>query len=253
MTPSTDSGYAGLGSSLSTRRAARWAYGEVDSELGRTISHSTSATSPAGTLRLDADRDGDSLHRFTSRPTTMRSSTKTWSSNTTTGGGVALAHADLNNDGIADVVGITSGGLYLRLRRRTPELLWSHGGVDFPDTPTAPLAGSRAMTRVPRTRCRSEGVMNISCRWRWPTRAPALRHRSPSSCAGVGPAPQHRRSGPSRSHYQESRGHCCSNQSPHQLGLAVAFTSPTPMALTPSPCELSCAMMFAVFEVGSYR
>jgi FG-GAP-like repeat len=58
------------------------------------------------------------------------SNTKTWSSGTLTGGGVAVVHADLNKDNIDDLVGITTGGYVYAYDAAHQNLIWSSTGLN---------------------------------------------------------------------------------------------------------------------------
>ncbi len=58
------------------------------------------------------------------------SNTKAWSSGTTTGGGVAVVHADLNNDGIDDLIGITGAGYIYAYDAAHQSLIWSSTGLN---------------------------------------------------------------------------------------------------------------------------
>ncbi len=129
MTPGSDSGYGGM--RLLAMDPASGAL-TVSDTIDSNWSHD-SAFSVGDVLGTGADQillGTAKLYDNYFTAFDLASNTKKWSSTNTNGGGAAIAHADLNKDGIDDFVGITSNGYVQAYDVAHQTVLWGSTGLN---------------------------------------------------------------------------------------------------------------------------
>ncbi len=129
MTPGSDSGYGGM--RLLAMDPASGAL-TVSDTIDSNWSHD-SAFSVGDVLGTGADQillGTAKLYDNYFTAFDLASNTKKWSSTNTNGGGAAIAHADLNKDGIDDFIGITSNGYLQAYDVAHQTVLWGSTGLN---------------------------------------------------------------------------------------------------------------------------
>jgi PKD domain/FG-GAP-like repeat/FG-GAP repeat len=128
MTPGTDSGYAGTRViALDPVTGFIGLSSEVDSNWSRNSAFSVGDVLGTGLDQMLIGTATLYTNYFTAYD--YASNTKKWSSATTSGGGQAVVHADLNADGTDDLVGVTSDGYIYAYDVAHQTLLWSSTGL----------------------------------------------------------------------------------------------------------------------------
>ena len=129
MTPGTQSGYGGTRViSMNPATGAIGVSAEVDTNWSHDYAFNVGDVFGTGTDEMLIGTAALYTDYFTAFDFSMN--TKTWSSGTTTGGGVAVVHADLNKDGIDDLIGITNGGYVYAYDVAHQTLIWSSTGLN---------------------------------------------------------------------------------------------------------------------------
>lgn len=133
LSPRNDSGYSGTRVvSMDPASGAIGVSGEVDSNWSGDRGFNVGNVLGAG---IDSMLIGTAtLYNDYFTAFDFATSTETWKSGLVSsagsyGGGVAIVHADLNNDGIDDLVGITSGGYVYVYDVAHQVLIWSSTGL----------------------------------------------------------------------------------------------------------------------------
>jgi hypothetical protein len=128
MTPGTDSGYAGTRViALDPATGFIGLSNEVDSNWSHNAAFNVGDVLGTGLDQMLIGTATLYTNYFTAYD--YASNLKKWSSATTSGGGQAIVHADLNSDGVDDFVGVTSDGYIYAYDVAHQTLLWSSTGL----------------------------------------------------------------------------------------------------------------------------
>jgi FG-GAP repeat len=128
MTPGTDSGYAGTRViALDPATGFIGLSNEVDSHWSHNAAFNVGDVLGTGLDQMLIGTATLYTNYFTAYD--YASNLKKWSSATTSGGGQAIVHADLNSDGVDDFVGVTSDGYIYAYDVAHQTLLWSSTGL----------------------------------------------------------------------------------------------------------------------------
>lgn len=128
MTPSADSGYAGTRViSMDPATGVIGVSNEVDTNWSRNTGFDVGNVLGNGVDEMLIGTANLYTNYFTAFD--FSSNAKVWTSGTTSGGGTALTHADLNGDGVDDLVGLTSDGYVYVYDADHQNLIWTSTGL----------------------------------------------------------------------------------------------------------------------------